>query len=187
MCWSCKKDNLKKLVAEKDIPVFKIGRIISNGIATSYFFPNSLFYKENETYVENYSPLPTWSSIFKSYVINTAIHSYAVSKLRLKETYMLFDEKKHPMVETTSYGIGPDVIVRGQEFYIKNVAVMLCVIPKGAEYYINTIGEIASNKLKVKKIIENPFVANKDNTTSIRSVDRVNKILNDWEHMKYEG
>ena len=58
---------------------------------------------------------------------------------------------------------------------------MLCTIPKGATYYVNEVGEIVSDKLEVKRIIRNPFKANKDNKTSIRSVDKVNVILNKWE------
>jgi hypothetical protein len=62
---------------------------------------------------------------------------------------------------------------------------MLCTIPKGTRYAINAIGEIVSDEIHVDKIIRNPFTFNKDSSLSKRSLEKINKILDNWEKCKH--
>ena len=183
MCWSSHNEPVK-LVAEKDIPVFKIAKITKDGGAIlPYFFSHSALYKENTVYMElGITPNIKMSGVDKPYTITKGLHSYSVENLRLQSYYQV--TKFIPLVQIVTNKttrLSQDVIVNGQVYNIQNTAVMLCIIPEGATYYINEIGEIVSDTLEVKHIVRNPFKANKDNKTSIRSVDKVNVILNQWE------
>lgn len=186
MCWVSHNEPVK-LVAEKDVPVFKIARIANDGnTILPYFYSSRAWYTENTIYLEpGITPNIKISGADKPYTITKGLHSYSVENLRLQSYYHIDEVTKFiPLVRITTHKTTPmsqDVVVNGQTYNIPNTAVMLCIIPKGATYYINEIGEIVSDTLEVKHIIRNPFKANKDNKTSIRSVDKVNVILNQWE------
>lgn len=186
MCWTSYNKPVK-LIAEKDVPVFKVAKIANYGkTILPYFFSTSDWYTENTVYLEPGITLNTKiSGASKPYTISKGLHSYSVENIRLQDYYHIDKVIKFiPLVRITTHKTTPmsqDVIVTGQTYQISNVAIMLCTIPKGATYYVNEVGEIVSDKLEVKRIIRNPFKTNKDNKTSIRSVDKVNVILNKWE------
>ena len=186
MCWTSYNEPVK-LIAEKDVPVFKVAKIANNGkTILPYFFSTNDWYTENTVYLEPGITLNAKiSGASKPYTISKGLHSYSVENIRLQDYYHIDKVIKFiPLVRITTHKTTPmsqDFIVTGQTYQISNVAIMLCTIPKGATYYVNEVGEIVSDKLEVKRIIRNPFKANKDNKTSIRSVDKVNVILNQWE------
>lgn len=185
MCWKNKNKPVKH-IADKDIPVFKIGMLDGKEIVLPYFFQCGVEYQENTAYSEN-NISPFYSTKKEEHVIHKGLHSYALSNIRLKASHYMISGNIMPTVEIMTYRVTPmsqDVIVNAQQYDAQGLAIMLCIIPKGAIYYINEIGEMVSNEIEVKRIIKNPFTLNKDNTTSVRSVDKVNKSLNNWEKGK---
>ena len=196
MCWTV-KNKPNRLIAENDIPVFKIGKVFLNvGLVFPYFFKVGIAYEEGLTYnVRQIEPIKEGIlTANERYIICRGLHSYNVRNIRLKETYKYaetflggFKKIKAPCVQITTLRTTPqctDVIVSGQAYEIENAAIILCYIPKNTAYYINDVGEMVSERIKVSKIFKTPFTTNKDGSTSIRSVDKINKILNDWENGK---
>ena len=185
MCWQ-NYTRPVQMVAEKDVPVFKIGAVSTDGNVKSYFFRNNC-YREGQTYEENNVKVKFIHEMpHEKYFIDMGLHSYAVSNVRLKPSWIRIvagvEEFACVQVITNRCTkMSPDVIVNGQWYGINNVAIMLCVIPKGATYYVNSVGEVVSNKLNVVEIIKEPFSINRDGTTSARSVDKINKAIDKWE------
>jgi homogentisate 1,2-dioxygenase len=64
---------------------------------------------------------------------------------------------------------------------VDNIAIILCTIPKGTKYYVNSVGEIASNSLHVHKVLKKPFTFNVDGEINKNSVNKINALLNQWE------
>ena len=189
MCWISNEKPVR-LIAEKDIPVFKIGKIggfMQQVLPYFYVGYGVSSYREGKTYSVLEEILPVEEGILPNrYTILRGLHSYNVRNIRLKGALM-FDGLKTPCVQTTTLRTTPqctDVLVNGQLYLIDGAAVILCYIPKGTAYYINKIGEMVSEKLTIVKLIKEPFSTNKDDSTSVRSVDRINEILDNWENGK---
>ena len=186
MCWTSRKNRNTK-IADKNIPVFKICRIsrADDKVYPFYQYFNgksSQDYRENTVYdcdaihfaikktVNLYSGGVTYS-------VNHAIHSYSLDNIRLSTSIMgasicIKTDKTTPEAQ--------DVICRAPHYDSTYVAIMLCTIPKGTRYAINEVGEVVSDTIEVNKIIRNPFTFNKDTTISKRSVEMVNKILDEF-------
>jgi hypothetical protein len=186
MCWINKVN--ETFVANTDIHVFKIARIKgSDDKVYPYFMDVSgIEYVENKTYkCGEYGFCLELSYVggLKKYVVNTAMHSYSIENIRLFSAYNDFD-----LMYTGTYKTTPqskDVIVRPQYYRANHAVIMLCTIPKGTRYAINAIGEIVSDEIHVDKIIRNPFTFNKDSSLSKRSLEKINKILDNWEKCKH--
>lgn len=182
MCFSSL--NNKRKIATKDIPVFKIAKVF-RGAVRPYFITSSLCYNEGVTYA-NKRPFRFYKpNDDKKYEVHEAIHSYSTENIRLTT-----DDTPYDYIRIYTHRTTPeahDVLTHySQRYSVKTnyTAIMLCTIPKGTKYAVNEVGEIVSDAIKVEKIIKNPFTVNKDNRLSKRSVERVNKILNDWENEK---
>ena len=86
MCWTGKDD--KVMIANADIPVFKIAKISPHdGKVYPYFQSSSLEYRENTTYEcdANGFMFRFEVSTYRDneYVVHKAIHSYSTENIRL--------------------------------------------------------------------------------------------------------
>lgn len=111
-------------IAETDIPVFKI---CTKSYDDKHVESKYLHftYELGKLYTENVNPCIIFPEGYQ--IINEAFHSYDI---RLEVIYgNMIDE------------YAGEIVVEG-------------IIPKGATYYLNIFGEIASNQIILKKIKE---------------------------------
>lgn len=199
MCWTDKKHPVE-YTAEKDIPVFKIGRVdkLTEEAIPYFYCGKGKTYIEGKEYNEPKdvctqkvnTNIPGMPEEY-CYVINKALHSYSVENIRLKTDYFIDSASApkrkilNPYVAIITYKTTPlsqDTVRRGQTYMVvDNIAIILCTIPKGTKYYVNSVGEIASNSLHVHKVIKKPFTFNVDGKINKNSVNKVNALLNKWE------
>ena len=182
MCWTNKEKSI--IIADKDVPVFKICNVEKNTDKVHPYFQTQLIeYKENEEYKCSRGGFVFTGSVvggmFDGFVVDKGMHSYSPENLRLVPDFTSIYAGTY---KTTP--LSPDIIARPQYYATKNTAIMLCVIPKGTRYAVNSVGEVVSDYIKVVKIYIRPFTYNKDCSLSKRSVERVNKVLNNWEKGK---
>ena len=192
MCWASKSN--KVLIAATDIPVFKVCKTIcitpykkdlsGDKVYPYYQDDSGVEYVENTTYgCEEPFHMETYYHVeINNYRVTKAIHSYSVNNIRLFASECCSPAFRIGTHKTTSQS--PDVIVHSPYYCPNCVAIMLCLIPKGTRYAVNSVGEVVSDKIEVVKIIRNPFTINKDKSLSKRSVEKVNKILDNWEKGK---
>lgn len=181
MCWRNKEKSVN--IANKDVPVFKICNVEKNTDKVHpYFQTQQIEYKENEEYECSSCGFAFENNISygmpDGFIVTRGMHSYSPANLRL------FPACCDGEIYVGTYKTTPlshDVIARPQYYRTENTAIMLCVIPKGTRYAVNSVGEIVSDSIKVVKIYIRPFTLNKDYSISKRSVERVNKVLNNWE------
>lgn len=186
MCWTNKEKSI--IIADKDVPVFKICNVEKNTdkVHPYYFQTQLIEYKENEEYKCSRSGFAFKDDInvngmFKGYMVEKGMYSYSPENLRL------FAGSGFASIYVGTYKtttLSPDVIALPQYYSAKNTAIMLCVIPKGTRYAVNSVGEVVSDSIKAVKIYIRPFTANKNCIVSKRSIERVNKVLNNWEKGK---
>lgn len=187
--------------AEKDIPVFKIGRVdkLTEEAIPYFYCGKGKTYIEGKEYNEPKdvciqkvnTNIPGMMPTEYVYVINKALHSYSVENIRLKENYVTDSASTpkrkilNPYVTAITYKTTPlsqDTVRRGQSYMVvDNIAIILCTIPKGTKYYVNSVGEIASNSLHVHKVLKKPFTFNVDGKINKNSVNKINALLNQWE------
>lgn len=180
MCWINKVNKI--FVANTDVHVFKIARMkkSDNKVEPYFMYLNDIEYTENKTYRCNkngFHLILDYFNGYKKYTVDEAIHSYSIANIRLFHDY-------HTLIYAGTYKTTPqsqDVIARAQRYYANDAVIMLCTIPKGTRYAVNTVGEIVSDEIHVEKIITNPFTFNKDLSLSKRSLEKINKILDNWE------
>jgi len=180
MCWRNKEKSV--IIANKDVPVFKICNVEKNTDKVHpYFQTQRIEYKENEEYECSRRGFAFKNNISygmpDGFMVDRGMHSYSPANLRLFP-----DDITSIYVGTyKTTTLSHDVIARPQYYRTENTAIMLCVIPKGTRYAVNSVGEIVSDSIKVVKIYIRPFTYNKDCSVSKRSVERVNKVLDNWE------
>ena len=182
MCWRSKRRKVK--IADTDMPVFKIALEFDGEIHPYFNYSSPWRYVEGETYANDKSFDFNYWKTDETFEVNKAIHSYSAKNIRLTT-----DDVPPPYIRVCTYKTtkeSNDVLTRySQRYSIIKSVVMLCTIPKGTMYAVNEVGEIVSDAIKVEKMIKNPFTTNKDHTVSKRSIERVNKTLNDWEKENY--
>lgn len=128
MCWISKSAPIK-LIAEKDIPVFKIVEKTNQG--RNYW---SIYYERLYHLGEKVTSKIEIRDIYK---IERGLHSYIPEvKLILCGDYLSIKDLRGWYVD-------------GFSLSLFNLAKMNCIIPKGSEYYVNERGEVVSNQLKV--------------------------------------
>jgi hypothetical protein len=186
MCWTNIKN--ETFVANTDIRVFKIARLekhlFNNKVRPYFIYNNDIEYVENKTYRCNANFGFCFTCIYENgekYVVSKAMHSYSVENIRLFHAY-------NTLLFAGTYKTTPqsqDAIACPQYYNANGSVIMLCTIPKGTRYAINTVGEIVSDEIHVEKIITNPFTFNKDSSLSKRSLEKINKILDNWEKYKH--
>lgn len=178
MCWISKVN--KTFIASTNIHVFKIARIKKSDNKVRPYFQDvsGIVYKENTTYTCGKDGFYIKLAGVNMYVVYKAMHSYSIENIRLfhSEDVLLYAGT----YKTTQQS--QDAIAHPQYYKADYAVIMLCTIPKGTRYAVNTMGEIVSDKIHVEKIITNPFTFNKDWSLSKRSVEKINKILNNWEN-----
>jgi len=188
MCWNNKQKLI--FISNKDVPVFKIAVIDKeNNKVNPYFQGRKIEYIEGNVYeCDSYldkgfifEPKYDLYGKLEHYFVTKAMHSYSPANLKLGSIYTSICIDTYKKAQQFN-----DLITRLQYYRTDNVAIMLCIIPKGTRYAVNSVGEIVSDSIKVVKILKNPFTFNVDGNVSKRSVERVNKVLNDWEKGIYK-
>jgi hypothetical protein len=151
MCW-ISKNKPERLVAKEDITVYKVVQIYPDGKILSYF--NDFPYKLGEIYNTVITVKHLKDGYNDFYFVEQGFHSYNYH-LKIGLDPFLNMPIAYDESSVRYYGSG--------------IFGMLCVIPKGAEYYVNEYGDIVS--------------------TSIKSIVLSTKELNDLdvgEHFEYE-
>lgn len=186
MCWTNIKN--ETFIANTNMHVFKIARIkkSDNSVHPYFILSSDIEYVENKTYKCNTNGFCfIYQDGYEQYTVNEAMHSYSIENIRL---FPIRIPIRNDIIYAGTYKTTPqskDVIFRPQYYCASDAVIMLCTIPKGIRYAINTVGEIVSDEIHVEKIITNPFAFNKDlYTLSLRSLEKINIILDNWE--KYE-
>ena len=184
MCWTNIKS--KTFIANTNIHVFKIARIKKSDNKIRPYFQNNndIEYAENKTYrcnPDGFRFTFIYQYGYRKYTVHKAMHSYSVENIRLFHSYSDFIHAG--TYKTTQQS--QDAIACPQYYNASEAVIMLCTIPKGTRYAVNTVGEIVSDEIHVEKIITNPFTFNKDSSLSKRSLEKINKILDNWEKYKH--
>lgn len=156
MCWTGKLKD--RHTADRDIPVYKIIRR-SGAVYTAYY--NYFIYAVGKTYnlADEYCQLlptlhPTIDSRNKDRCrIDIGFHCYSIENTNMTVRLNKGGETHRVAVfanDLTTYldGYNEYWTNPNHELYL-----MVCTIPKGAEYYENVYGEIVSESISVKDII----------------------------------
>lgn len=135
MCWIT-ESKLEKRTASKNLKVFKVGAVFDSYFKSYYY---DFLYDFNLTYSTTVEPvcLPLGSH----YILN-GFHSYNPKKC------------KCAVAETTGWLC----VKSGRidlDIYDNTANIVECTIPKGATYYENKHGEIVSNQIIIKSVLEN--------------------------------
>ena len=136
MCWISKTPAILKIASE-DIKVFKIIEKFENNIISAY---KGFRYKIGQLYETEIRLTETFSSAF----IQQGFHSYS-NECRLERdcTYL-----EQPAFRIMFKGSRLDGFSKVSYYKVN------CIIPKGSQYYENEFGEIVSNKIIIKEIID---------------------------------
>ena len=139
MCWISKTPAILKIASE-DIKVFKIIEKFENNIISAY---RGFEYKIGQLYETEIGLTETFSTSS----IRQGFHSYS-NECRLEQgcTYL-----KQPAFRIMFKGTCLDSFGCYKVSYCK----VNCIIPKGSQYYENDMGEIVSDKIILKEIIDN--------------------------------
>ena len=130
MCWISKKKP-ERLVAKEDTTVYKIVQVFPDNKIHSYY--NEFIYELGQIYNTECNVEYFKQDEDDLYLINEGFHSYNYNPSIGYDTI-----KQSVIVGSKSMEVysGPGVFG------------MLCIIPKGTEYYINDYGDIVSTSIK---------------------------------------
>lgn len=130
MCWTSYNEP-EQLVAKEDIVVYKTVKVHSYSKILSYYrdFP----YKLGETYSIDIVTRHLKDEFNDFYFIDQGFNSYNY-QLRIGVDVLLHINCAYDKSANLYFG--------------KNLFGMLCIIPKGTEYYINKRGEVISASIK---------------------------------------
>jgi hypothetical protein len=130
MCWE--SHSIPELkIASEDIPVFKVVKKDHSAYYQPFYY-----YSLNMVYTTNLGT-PLGYIWMCQYQINEGFHSYSTEKCKV---ITLNGDSINTYISVLYNNIRLDHYV--------NATVMKCVIPKGAQYYLNNRGEYVSNKIK---------------------------------------
>ena len=152
MCWFSGSKKLSKYrrIARKDVLVRKLVRVSENpNKVVSYF--TEFEYELGKTYYdEELSILNGYGSCHYAGIF-VGFNSYSTEcKITRKEQTTVSGDKKKDEIEVYSPD-GGDLV----EYYeLDNLLMIDCVIPKGATYYVNELGEYVSESIKPIRIID---------------------------------
>lgn len=139
MCWNTKKPAVLKM-AEKDRAVFKVVEQIDEKLLSNYRkFPYEIG-KLYETRIGDRK------AAFGRLRIEEGFHSYS-NKCKWEPLYAFPDTVYRVAFGNLSLAIFDLSVIH------KHVRVS-CIIPKGSLYYENEYGEIVSDKIIIKEIVE---------------------------------
>ncbi len=129
MCWESYEVPVKR-IAENDISVFKI---VTSSLLSYY---HDFKYTEGQTYTMG--PLKVEKNVFgeEIFTVDEGFHSYSSEC-----TY--YCNKANSLIT-----ISPEKVIL-DAFPHPHLAKLNCVIPAGAEYYVNDNGVCVSNQIKV--------------------------------------
>lgn len=135
MCW-CGK-NIKRR-ANRNIPVFKIGAYVNENEAKSFY--RGFQYHIGKKYYQEIGA--NWNCDRPIIAIKDGLHSYS-EKCNIEPVNIYFYRVSCNGSHVECYPI-----------YDGPLAIIYCIIPKGAFYYENELGEIVSSELIIEKIEE---------------------------------
>jgi len=118
-----------KMIAEKDIPVFKIVKKTTWGSNYESIYYRKVYYLREK--------VTSGIEFYGTYIIEKGLHSYLPEVKIILEKGVLF-------IEDISW-----CYMDSFEDKYYELAKMNCIIPKGSEYYVNERGEVVSNRLEV--------------------------------------
>jgi hypothetical protein len=130
MCW-ISNNKPERLIAKECITVYKVVQIYPDGKILSYF--NDFPYKLGEIYKTVITVKHLKDGYNDFYFVEEGFHSYNYqSEIGLDpflQTPITYDRN-------------------GTKYYGDAIYGMFCIIPKGAEYYVNEYGDIVSTSIK---------------------------------------
>ena len=174
MCWTSNSKPIKQ-VADDDIPVFKLCMRSSENIILPYHYGRDLTYMVGGTYSSDIRMVHAvigWETLYN---IHEGLHSFSPKCTinPLSQGKISVCTPKHKEV--------------GGWYSTDRLCVLLCLIPKGATYYLNDNEEYVSDTIKVVKAIDYPRTSYIYNHTDVNNkAVSINKILNKWTHKKIE-
>jgi hypothetical protein len=130
MCW-ISNNKPERLIAKECITVYKVVQIYPDGKILSYF--NDFPYKLGEIYKTVITVKHLKDGYNDFYFVEEGFHSYNY-QLEIGLDPFLQTPIAYDKSSARYYGVG--------------IYGMLCVIPKGAEYYVNEYGDIVSASIK---------------------------------------
>lgn len=131
MCW-ISNNKPERLVAKEDITVYKVVQIFPDGKILSYF--NDFPYEIGEIYNTNIT-VKHYENVYSDfYYIEQGFHSY---------NYHLYIGLDPFLNMPVAYDKS------NASYYGDDIYGMLCVIPKGTEYYVNRFGDVVSTSIKL--------------------------------------
>ena len=174
MCWT--HLNAEKKIAQEDIHVFKICRCIKGKIRPYYFYNHSeIVYINGQTYTSPVILRDIHSLLtpkITKYVIDVGLHSYSCGC-----TVMPDDDETLCFLHDEN----------GEEcaYCTQDVCVVLCSIPKGAEYYVNYNGEYVSNLLRIESVVEGKVITKAESgkfteKINLLDCDKANEAIKQW-------
>lgn len=154
MCWytfNSKEDTLP-VVVQVPVPVYKImwERLNSEGqktLSSLYFYQH---YREGEVFSqEKLNLLRIVGGLEPFYKIERGFHSY--SEKDTKVTW--FKDIKTVGIFHISDGLWAQCMDCVEEQDMASLKLVFCELPVGATYYQNSLGEIVSDKIKIKESV----------------------------------
>lgn len=141
MCWESKK--AERRVAKEDIKTFKVGIKGSGGNFCSYY------YHHLYTPLQKYKVHMHSTFISGTLIVDVGFHSYnskccrvsLVDSVTPSRCDIVYDNKKNGVELLDWYSNRLNALLMAE-----------CIIPKGAEYYENKLGEIVSNQIIIESI-----------------------------------
>ena len=140
MCWIGYGEEQHSLIAEEDIPCFKILEYVKNIGLVSYYY--EFHYNLNELYKCDFSC--KYDFEYGLFRINKGFHSYSVDCVIdcLDEDYFRIFSKSNDSLLLDLY--------HNDDCNYRDIYIASCIIPKGSIYNINEDGEIVSNQIIIK-------------------------------------
>lgn len=158
MCWETSKKSVCRFrkTAKEDIEVFKIVVEKNNNEFRPYFMSTKLCYKLGKEYKTKIEKRKYMARCYDKIQIDAGFHSY---DLKLVKPYKDFH---HDLDDNITPYFGAFSLVNGcsigiytckDGLYFTNPAFVKCIVPKGAKYYENEVGEIVSDRIKIVGVI----------------------------------
>ena len=158
MCWETSKKSVCKFrkIAKKDIEVFKIVVEQNNNEFRPYFMSSKLCYKLGNEYKTKIEKRKNTARCYDKIQIDAGFHSYDLKLVRpYKDFYHELDDNITPYFGAFSLvnGCSIGIYTCNDGLHFTNPAFVKCIVPKGAKYYENEVGEIVSNRIKIVGVI----------------------------------
>ena len=152
MCWFSGSKKLSKYrrIARKDVLVRKLVMATESPYKVVSYF-TGFEYELGKTYYDSYLSIIHANEPQLGACIFVGFNSYSTEcKITRKEQTTVSGDKKKDEIEVYS----PDGGELVECYELDNLLMIDCVIPKGATYYVNELGEYVSESIKPIRIID---------------------------------